>query len=105
MPAWSMPGGHSTSYPCMRLSRDSVSWIVWSRAWPMCSEPVTFGGGMTMEDGGLGAFGGVAVGGRAGHVGRRDGDGERRLVALRVRREVAGRYPLLVPPLLYLTRL
>ena len=45
----------------------------------MCSEPVTFGGGMTMENGGLSLVG--------------------------VRREVAGRYPLLVPPLLYLARL
>jgi len=24
--------------------------------WPMCSEPVTFGGGMTMENTGPGAF-------------------------------------------------
>ena len=31
-----------------------VSLSVWSSAWPMCSEPVTFGGGRTMAK--LGAF-------------------------------------------------
>jgi hypothetical protein len=34
--------------------------MVWSSAWPMCSEPVTFGGGMTIEKGGL-ALAGSAV--------------------------------------------
>ena len=48
---------------------------------------------------------GVADVQRAGDVRRRDDDGERRLVARRVGREVAGGYPLLVPPLLYLARL
>jgi hypothetical protein len=33
----------------MRRQRMSTSWIVSPRAWPMWSEPVTFGGGMTME--------------------------------------------------------
>ncbi len=57
MPAWSMPGSQRTSYPCMRLRRDRVSWMVWSSAWPMCSDPVTLGGGMTIENGGLSLFG------------------------------------------------
>ena len=51
--------------------------MVWSRAWPTCSEPVTFGGGMTMENG---------------------------RCRCRVGREVAAVYPQLVPPLLYLAR-
>ena len=51
MPAWSMPGSHSTSYPCIRRRRVSASIRVWSSAWPMCSEPVTFGGGSTMQNG------------------------------------------------------
>ena len=36
----------STSRPSIRWKRTSVSWIVWSSAWPMCRLPVTFGGGM-----------------------------------------------------------
>src|ERR1700712_2786210 len=28
-----------------------MSWSVLSRAWPICSEPVTFGGGLTMVKG------------------------------------------------------
>ena len=51
MPAWSMPGSHSASKPCIRLRRMIASWIVWSSAWPTCSDPVTFGGGMTMVNG------------------------------------------------------
>src|SRR6266571_4265092 len=43
-----MPGSHNVSYPCIRRRRTSASWMVWSRAWPMCSEPVTFGGGITI---------------------------------------------------------
>ena len=31
-----------------RLQRTRISWRVLFRACPMCSEPVTFGGGMTM---------------------------------------------------------
>ncbi len=79
MPAWSMPGSQSASYPCIRLRRVSASCSVCSKAWPMCREPVTFGGGMTMVKGGLSL----------------SADG----------REVPGRYPLLVPPLLYLAGL
>ncbi len=49
MPAWSVPGCHSTSLPRMRSKRQSTSCSVLLSAWPICSEPVTFGGGMTME--------------------------------------------------------
>ncbi len=49
IPAWSMPGSHSTSKPCIRLRRVNASIRVWSSAWPMCRLPVTFGGGSTME--------------------------------------------------------
>ena len=49
MPAWSMPGSHSVTYPCIRRRRISASISVWSSAWPMCREPVTFGGGITMQ--------------------------------------------------------
>ena len=34
--------------PRMRARRMHVSWMVSLRAWPMCSTPVMFGGGMTM---------------------------------------------------------
>ena len=46
MPAWSVPRIQRVEAPRMRLCRMIVSWIVSSRAWPMCSMPVTFGGGM-----------------------------------------------------------
>ena len=49
MPAWSVPGCHSTSLPRMRSKRHRMSCSVLLSAWPMCSEPVTFGGGMTMQ--------------------------------------------------------
>ena len=48
MPAWSVPGCQSTSLPRMRSKRQSTSCSVLLSAWPMCSEPVTFGGGMTI---------------------------------------------------------
>ena len=57
MPAWSVPGSQSTSLPSMRALRARMSWMVLLRTWPMCSTPVTFGGGMTMEYAGLGDFG------------------------------------------------
>ena len=41
----------------MRLRRVSASISVWSSAWPMCRLPVTFGGGSTIEYGGLVAGG------------------------------------------------
>src|SRR3954452_12093714 len=37
----------------MRRRRLIASINVWLRAWPMCSEPVTFGGGSTIENGGF----------------------------------------------------
>ena len=49
MPAWSVPGCHSTSLPRMRSKRHSTSCSVLLSACPMCSEPVTLGGGMTMQ--------------------------------------------------------
>jgi hypothetical protein len=48
-----MPGSHNTSKPRIRFNRLRASMMVCSRAWPMCIEPVTFGGGMTIENGGL----------------------------------------------------
>ena len=45
MPAWSYPGCHSVLKPLMRCRRIRTSWIEPFRAWPMCSAPVTFGGG------------------------------------------------------------
>ena len=35
----------------MRFQRTRMSWSVLLSAWPMWSEPVTFGGGMTMQYG------------------------------------------------------
>ena len=50
MPAWSMPGCQSTSLPRMRSKRTSTSCSVLLSACPIWSEPVTFGGGMTMRE-------------------------------------------------------
>ena len=49
MPAWSVPGCHSTSLPRIRSNRHRMSCSVLFSAWPICNEPVTFGGGMTIE--------------------------------------------------------
>ena len=49
MPAWSVPGCQSTSLPRMRSKRHRMSCSVLLSAWPMWSEPVTFGGGITMQ--------------------------------------------------------
>ena len=49
MPAWSVPTSQQAFSPSMRWYRVSTSWMVSLRAWPMCSTPVMFGGGMTME--------------------------------------------------------
>jgi hypothetical protein len=51
MPAWSVPTTHSASLPCIRAWRVRTSCSVLSSAWPMCSEPVTLGGGMTIVNG------------------------------------------------------
>ena len=46
MPAWSVPGCQSNVLlPFMRCQRVSTSMSVCWNAWPMCSVPVTFGGG------------------------------------------------------------
>ena len=42
-----------TDAPCMRFQRTSVSCTELVSAWPMCSTPVTLGGGMTMVNLGL----------------------------------------------------
>ena len=49
MPAWSVPRIHLTRRPSMRRLRAIASWIVPLSAWPMCSEPVTLGGGIAIE--------------------------------------------------------
>src|SRR2546430_369618 len=41
----------------MRCQRVRMSISVWSSMWPICSEPVTFGGGMTMQKASPGAAG------------------------------------------------
>ena len=51
MPAWSVPGSQSASKPHIRFQRVRMSWSVLFKQWPMWSEPVTFGGGMTMTKG------------------------------------------------------
>ena len=43
-----MPGTHKASRPCMRRQRMRMSCSVLFKAWPMCSAPVTFGGGITI---------------------------------------------------------
>ena len=45
MPAWSVPGIHKASCPRMRRQRMMMSISVWLSMWPMCSRPVTLGGG------------------------------------------------------------
>ena len=50
MPAWSYPGCQSVSKPRIRCQRISRSWIEPFSAWPMCSAPVTFGGGTQMTN-------------------------------------------------------
>ena len=54
--AWSVPGCQRASYPCILLKRMRISCMVSSRACPMCSCPVTFGGGITMVNGFLSLF-------------------------------------------------
>ena len=49
IPAWSVPSAQSVLRPRIRLSRASESWIAPFSAWPMCSAPVTFGGGIAIE--------------------------------------------------------
>ena len=49
MPAWSVPKIHFVRRPLMRLKRISVSCTLAFSAWPMCSAPVTLGGGIAIE--------------------------------------------------------
>ncbi len=49
MPAWSVPRIHFVRLPSMRARRIRQSWIVPLSAWPMCSAPVTLGGGIAIE--------------------------------------------------------
>jgi hypothetical protein len=49
IPAWSVPRIHLVRFPRMRASRISASWMEPFSAWPMCSAPVTFGGGIAIE--------------------------------------------------------
>jgi hypothetical protein len=49
IPAWSVPKIHFARLPRMRATRMQRSWIEPFSAWPMCSEPVTFGGGTAIE--------------------------------------------------------
>ncbi len=48
MPAWSVPKIQRVDLPRMRAQRTMASWMESSRACPMWSLPVTFGGGMTI---------------------------------------------------------
>jgi hypothetical protein len=57
MPAWSVPGCQRVLKPSIRFMRIITSCRVSLRPWPMCSEPVTFGGGMTIAYGFLGEAG------------------------------------------------
>src|SRR3954463_2734635 len=41
-------------YAPIRRQRVRMSWMVTNSACPMCREPVTFGGGMTIENGAFG---------------------------------------------------
>jgi hypothetical protein len=52
--AWSVPGIHIALKPCMRRQRIRMSCRVEPSACPMCSEPVTFGGGSVIEYGTVG---------------------------------------------------
>ena len=49
IPAWSVPRIHFARRPSPRAQRIRQSWIEPLSAWPMCSAPVTFGGGMAIE--------------------------------------------------------
>ena len=51
IPAWSVPGCHSASRPCIRRQRTNVSCTVNVRACPICRLPVTFGGGIMTVNG------------------------------------------------------
>ncbi len=52
MLAWSSPGSSSVAWPRIRAWRAIRSSTVVRCAWPMWSEPVTFGGGWMIVNGG-----------------------------------------------------
>ena len=52
MPAWSVPGIQSASYPCIRAAGGSCPGAFAERVADV-QAPVTFGGGITMQYGGL----------------------------------------------------
>src|SRR5208337_149934 len=54
------PSKYSVLYPRMRCQRVRMSISVWSSMWPMCRDPVTFGGGITIAKTGPG-FAGSAL--------------------------------------------
>ena len=51
MPAWSVPGRYSVGSPSIRCHLIIRSSNAMVSAWPMCSSPVTFGGGMIIVNG------------------------------------------------------
>ena len=51
MAAWSVPGCQRPHNPAILLKRIRISCMVSSSAWPICSCPVTLGGGITIVKG------------------------------------------------------
>ena len=49
--AWSIPGTHKVSKPCILLYLTIISWSVLSIPCPICKTPVIFGGGITIVKG------------------------------------------------------
>src|SRR5438270_2365882 len=52
MPAWSRPGTHRLGSPSMRCQRIITSSSVTNSVCPLCSPPVTLGGGIVITNGG-----------------------------------------------------
>lgn len=46
IPAWSVPGNQSVGLPLILWNLAKMSWIATNIAWPICSRPVTLGGGI-----------------------------------------------------------
>src|SRR5215472_13830053 len=51
-----MPGSHNVLNPCIRFRRTTTSSTVFWSMWPICNEPVTFGGGIIMTNRGRSDF-------------------------------------------------
>ena len=49
IPAWSVPSDPLRAPPQHPVVADQASWTEPLSAWPMCSAPVTFGGGTAIE--------------------------------------------------------